>query len=268
MLELVGYPYSPYVRKVLVVLEHKGLPYRLDPLDPFTETERLRPLNPAGTVPVLVADGTPVPDSAAICAWLEAYRPEPAVYPADPERREATDALVRWADEELVLTFGGSLFFQRVVKPFLLGRESHEARVAACLAGDYRYVRCAGCRSVYQSPRVVEEDLHLCYPGGYYTHSKDTGEAPEALRRLEATAPESGYLAGGFGLADIAVASWFRAGLLSGLAIREETSPRAFAYLRRVFAVPAYRAVLVAEDALDVIREAKARYAADGGLLA
>lgn len=36
--------------------------------------------------------------------------------------------------------------------------------------GEYRYVRCSGCGSVYQSPRVREEDLHRCYPAQYYTH--------------------------------------------------------------------------------------------------
>jgi SAM-dependent methyltransferase len=38
------------------------------------------------------------------------------------------------------------------------------------IAGQYRYARCANCRTVYQNPRVVEEDLALCYPPEYYTH--------------------------------------------------------------------------------------------------
>ena len=35
--------------------------------------------------------------------------------------------------------------------------------------GVYHYRRCIGCGSVYQDPRVVDEDLRLLYPGGYYT---------------------------------------------------------------------------------------------------
>lgn len=44
--------------------------------------------------------------------------------------------------------------------------------------GTYRYVRCRSCRSVYQSPRVRPEELHRCYPEGYYTHGdEETGDA-------------------------------------------------------------------------------------------
>ena len=56
MLELIGYPFSPFVRKVMVTLEYKGLEYNHDPLNPFTERERLLKLNPRGAVPVLIID--------------------------------------------------------------------------------------------------------------------------------------------------------------------------------------------------------------------
>ncbi len=36
--------------------------------------------------------------------------------------------------------------------------------------GTYRYQRCLKCGSVYQSPRVADDDLPLLYPAGYYTH--------------------------------------------------------------------------------------------------
>jgi SAM-dependent methyltransferase len=36
--------------------------------------------------------------------------------------------------------------------------------------GAFRYVDCAACGTVYQNPRVREEDLPLCYPAEYYTH--------------------------------------------------------------------------------------------------
>ena len=44
--------------------------------------------------------------------------------------------------------------------------------------GSYRYRRCAECGSTFQSPRVVDEDLPLLYPGGYYTH--EAGAPPVA----------------------------------------------------------------------------------------
>jgi SAM-dependent methyltransferase len=36
--------------------------------------------------------------------------------------------------------------------------------------GEYRYVRCRECASVYQDPRVEEEDLPICYSSDYFTH--------------------------------------------------------------------------------------------------
>jgi SAM-dependent methyltransferase len=37
--------------------------------------------------------------------------------------------------------------------------------------GRYRYRECAACGTVFQSPRVITEDLPLLYPGSYYTHT-------------------------------------------------------------------------------------------------
>jgi len=37
--------------------------------------------------------------------------------------------------------------------------------------GTFRYVECAVCQTVYQNPRVREEDLPLCYPADYFTHA-------------------------------------------------------------------------------------------------
>ena len=36
--------------------------------------------------------------------------------------------------------------------------------------GVFRYVECNACRTVYQNPRVRDEDLALCYPADYFTH--------------------------------------------------------------------------------------------------
>jgi SAM-dependent methyltransferase len=36
--------------------------------------------------------------------------------------------------------------------------------------GVFRYVECSACRTVFQNPRVRDEDLAFCYPPEYYTH--------------------------------------------------------------------------------------------------
>jgi len=45
--------------------------------------------------------------------------------------------------------------------------------------GEFTYRRCKSCGTVFQDPRVVPNDLALCYPSGYYTHvaTSETAEA-------------------------------------------------------------------------------------------
>lgn len=53
--------------------------------------------------------------------------------------------------------------------------------------GDYTYRRCARCRTVFQDPQVVPEDLGLCYPGNYYTllsAGEDPAPGPPSPRPL------------------------------------------------------------------------------------
>jgi SAM-dependent methyltransferase len=44
--------------------------------------------------------------------------------------------------------------------------------------GRFRYVECGACETVYQNPRVVEQDLPLCYPAGYFTHEAELQWSP------------------------------------------------------------------------------------------
>ncbi|MCU1308672.1 MAG: putative SAM-dependent methyltransferase [Acidobacteriaceae bacterium] len=46
--------------------------------------------------------------------------------------------------------------------------------------GEFQYVTCGACSTVYQNPRVVLADLGLCYPSDYFTHV-----APDASTSLD-----------------------------------------------------------------------------------
>lgn len=46
------------------------------------------------------------------------------------------------------------------------------------IAGEFEYRRCTGCRTVYQDPRVVSDDLSLVYPRQYYTHARAADGSP------------------------------------------------------------------------------------------
>lgn len=85
-----------------LMLEHKGIPYRRTDLLPVISKGVLKVLGfPGITVPALRIDGHKVQESRQIARELERLRPEPPLFPADPERRAAVEEAERFGDEEL-----------------------------------------------------------------------------------------------------------------------------------------------------------------------
>ncbi|MGA8503327.1 MAG: glutathione S-transferase family protein, partial [Candidatus Sulfotelmatobacter sp.] len=80
--QIIGSYLSPYVRKVLVVLDLKGIPYEVDPIVPFYGSDRFSLISPVRRIPVLIDDQITLPDSSVICQYLEERYPEPTLYPA------------------------------------------------------------------------------------------------------------------------------------------------------------------------------------------
>ena len=113
---VIGNYLSPYVRKVLVVLELKGVPYRIDPIAPFYGDDAFGRLSPLRRVPVLLDGDLVLNDSTVICQYLEERHPEPALYPADVARRAQARWLEEYADTRLGDVLVWRLFFQRVRK--------------------------------------------------------------------------------------------------------------------------------------------------------
>lgn len=97
-MKLFDNPFSPFARKVRMVLDWKGLGYEtIDGLDK-ANARALEAVNGRAEVPALVDGDITVVNSADIVAYLEHTRPEPAVYPADPAARVRARAWERCAD--------------------------------------------------------------------------------------------------------------------------------------------------------------------------
>ncbi|WP_310427717.1 glutathione S-transferase N-terminal domain-containing protein [Chamaesiphon sp. VAR_48_metabat_135_sub] len=65
---------SPYARKVLVLIQEKGLGDRVDLTlcNPFADVEKLQRVNPLRKIPVLILDdGSSLYDSPVICEYLD-----------------------------------------------------------------------------------------------------------------------------------------------------------------------------------------------------
>jgi glutathione S-transferase len=87
---------------VQLMLEHKGIDYKRTDLLPVISKGALRVLGfPGVTVPALKIEGSKVQGSRQITRELERLRPEPPLFPTDPEQRAAVEEAERFGDEEL-----------------------------------------------------------------------------------------------------------------------------------------------------------------------
>ena len=199
-MKIIGSFVSPYVRKVLVCLELKGINYEVDPITPFFGNDEFRRLSPLCRIPVLVDGDFSTSDSSVICAYLDEAYPQRPVLPADPKDRARARWFEEFADTRLGDLFIWGLFYQKVVHPAVWGEPGDQQRIA----------------------KVLTED------------------APEALDYLEGELPADGWLFGEFGLADIAIASFFRNAAYAGFEPDADRWPRVAAFVTRALAHEAF----------------------------
>jgi len=207
-MRIIGSYVSPYVRKVLACLNLKGLAYQIDPITPFYGDEEFERLSPLRRIPVLIDGDVELSDSSVICAYLDEAYPGHPLLPASPAERARARWLEEYADTRMGDVFIWGLFYQKVVHPAVWGEPGDEQRIARTLAED----------------------------------------APKALDYLETQLPADGYLFSEIGLADIAVASFFRNAFYAGFEVDAERWPRVAGFVTRTLAHPVFATLLKYED--------------------
>jgi glutathione S-transferase len=84
------------------MLELKGIPYKRVDLMPVISRGALKVLRfPSNTVPSLAINGRKLTGSRDIARELDRVRPDPPLYPAEPEQRVAVEDAERWGEEVL-----------------------------------------------------------------------------------------------------------------------------------------------------------------------
>ncbi len=137
MLKIHGVRLSPFVRKVWIVLTAKGIPFEANEISPLeTGGEYRERLHPLGKIPCLEDGDFILPDSSAICTYLEGIVANPRLIPEDPKLRAQTVWFEEYADSECVRVFGGDIFFERWVKPILMKQKPDEDKVQAAFKED------------------------------------------------------------------------------------------------------------------------------------
>jgi glutathione S-transferase len=197
-MQIIGSYVSPYVRKVLACLELKGIDYEVDPITPFFGNDEFSRLSPLRRIPVLIDGELVISDSTVICAYLDECYPQRPLLPSSPADRAKARWLEEFADTRLGDLFIWGLFYQRFVHPRVWGEPGDEARVERVL----------------------------------------TAEVPPALDYLEGLLPESGFLFGEIGLADIAIGSFFRNAEYVDFHVDAERWPRTDRLVADVLAHP------------------------------
>ena len=131
MITIHGSPISPFVRKTLVCLIEKGIEHEVNPVAPFPPPESHLKISPLGKIPAMTDGDLAIPDSSAICAYLEKRFPEPSIYPAEDGEYGRALWYEDWADNELPKATA-ALFFNRVAVK-MMGRDPDEAVIQAII---------------------------------------------------------------------------------------------------------------------------------------
>ena len=93
-------PGSHPSRTAMLMLERKGISFKRVDLMPVVSKGVLKAQRfPGVTVPALKIDGRRVQGSREIGRELDRLRPDPALYPADPEKRAKVEEAEAWGDE-------------------------------------------------------------------------------------------------------------------------------------------------------------------------
>ena len=128
MIILHGASASPFVRKVLVALALKELPFEQIQQIPFTRDPVYRNINPLEKIPALQDGELTICDSTVICEYLEDAYPRSALYPDNAVDK----ARARWYEElggTRVAELAAGIFFQRFMRPMVLKQETDEELV-------------------------------------------------------------------------------------------------------------------------------------------
>jgi glutathione S-transferase len=127
MPKIHGATASPFVRKVLVAMEEKSLPYESIPVMPMAPPPEFTKISPLKKIPVYQDGDFTLPDSSCIVAYLERVHPTPALYPSDPKQYGTALFLEEYSDSRLMEAVA-AVFFERFVKR-LMKQEPDPARV-------------------------------------------------------------------------------------------------------------------------------------------
>jgi len=205
---IVGSYLSPYVRKVLVCLHLKEIPYEIDPIVPFLGDDRFSKLSPLRRIPVFIDASVTLSDSTVICEYLDDSHPTPPLHPVSPADRARARWLEEFADTRMGEVFIWRLFNQVAIRPAVWGEQGDQAILQKTLAED----------------------------------------VPQVLDYLEEQVPADGFLFGAPSVADVAIAAFFRNAAFARFTIDAKRWPATAGFVGRVLGLEAFTRLFPFEE--------------------
>lgn len=213
-LTVYGASLSPFVRKVRVFLAEKGQDYTLEQVNIFPPPDWFLEISPLKRIPVLrddsVGANATLPDSSAICGYLERKYPSPALYPQDPFSFGQALWYEEYADSDIAGNVGMGTFRPMVVNR-MMGKEADTA--------------------------TAEKTMNEKLPRNFAYLEKEIGAKTFLCGHT-------------FGLADIAVATHFVNLAHAGFKPDAAAYPNLTRYLAAILARPSFAACIEEETAL------------------
>lgn len=207
---IIGSFLSPFVRKVLVCLDLKGIPYQIDPLIPFFGDDRFSQLSPLRRVPVLIDDLVTLCDSSVICQYLEDRYPTPPLYPRHIVQRAAARWLEEFSDTRMAEVVIWRVFNQVAIGPAVWGDSTNQDVLR----------------------RALDQEF------------------PSILDYLESQLPSTGFACGELSIADLSLGAMFRNVALSRVPLDDSRWPKTVAYIGRVLALDCFTKLVPIENRL------------------
>ena len=129
-MKIYGFPLSPFVRKVLVAVQEKGIDAELVPTNPQEPTDEFAACSPFRKIPAMDDNGFKLADSTAIITYVDAQYPGTALLPAEPQARGKAIWFEEVADTVLVPA-GVGMVVNRFLRPRIFGTEGDEQAALA-----------------------------------------------------------------------------------------------------------------------------------------
>jgi glutathione S-transferase len=205
MYTVIGSPISPFVRKVMLVLNEKGVNYEHQDANPFAPPDGFKEISPLGRIPAFKHDDKVINDSSVICRYVDRLESKTPLYPDDPYLSARAEWIEEYVDGGLIPVVGPKIFLPRVLGP-LLGRPPADEN---------------------EIQKVIDEEL------------------PRYFDYLESQIGDSGYFVGNsLTIADVSVSAGFGNLRLAGVNPDAKRHPKLHAFIKRMHAREAFKKIM------------------------